>query len=1551
MDIKLNCENTDTTLPYVDLVNEILESVVMTHVGDPPRPPAHDTPPDATSTQLSVNPEFTNDAAYLLLADAYYPFALPFDRFLSIARTYLEFAGSSLYEVMKTFQIGLDPAVPGNSNPNPTPSDQTIALEYLKISANDFLILTAQPFQGALPFTGPLLSNHPELSKYYGYNPPQPPLDWVADLASVPNFLQRTGVTYDDLVSLLETHFLNPDQAITLQSNDPQNVCDVQNTVITNLVRRRVDNPDFSALQKIYRFIRLRSKLGWQISDLDEAIRALGTTDIDAPFLRKLSQVKKLQDQLNFSVAQALALWADIDTEGTGSLYVSLFQNQGALNPLDPSLPLRYTYTLPATAPVLNLSPLDPYAATISYNAGQLQFNGALGAGGQPQPMTINQERFLLSLSTDANYQQAVKQLFINQVPVQLGSLPPGFTLPTQLPDAIYYQGNQFFVVGRMSDELRTLLKALPSPIANPLAAQLTADSNYQLAIDNLYSMRWAPGTEIAVATQPLASQAGQLVPAQTISSHLNSILAALRISATDLIAIISYLWNQSAPAVPVLTPSSAGGSLASGTYYVKVSVVDAFGERLYASETSVAVTGPNGSIGVSWAPMTGAISYNVYYTTPDAGAGSESLKISPVPPASVGVNITTTAIGGSVFSGTAFPLNLTNLSAIYRYALLTRALSVSVPDLFSLIQLIGINPFQPSAPGTPGTVEFVAKALEVLQSRFSVAQLSYIYRNIAIPAAGLGPQQSDLDQFVSSLQAALAAPATEKSGATDPAGILLQHYLQAVLEPPDVSQVMSLIAGAVRYSAQLLKLPSIAFPASLQGLIAFNAGTLTITGPMSAAQENQLLALSNDPSYQAAIRNLFQQSQPAWATLYSSPSNPLPVVSFPAAYRGISSNPMPFSVGAMPVISSVSPPAAQGGASVIITGVNFGASGTVTLNGSPVAVSSWSSTQIGITLPAAATNGNIVVTVGGIASNAVPFSVGTMPVISSVSPPAAQGGASVIITGVNFGASGTVTLNGSPVAVSSWSSTQIGITLPAAATSGNIVVTVGGIASNAVPFSVGTMPVISSVSPPAGQAGASLTIAGVNFGASQGTGAVVLNGSPLTVSSWSDAQIVVTIPASATSGNILVSVGALIAIDPTSSFIMFLGPMSADQESQLLGLSSDPNYQAAIRNLFQQSAPAWAATYTFGLAQLPTITLPNLTSAAIAFDSFNQILNLTGALSDADEATLLNLSADASYQKAIESLYLESRQVLLGKLFFLDRNSLIAKLINDSSASLADKYGFVLNALLNSIGLIVQALSGTLQLDVATVRLLLVGGQASSTSALLSSAVDPNLAAIADFFALLGNGLSGSYYLSPSFTGGLAGSVITEPTIDFNWDPASVPVPGLNPSAFSAKWTGQVVGQFSETYTFYAQLSPAPASGTVTIPTAGPNVTWASGTKFDPSWAGTTIYIDNTAYTIQSVPGPTSIVLAASAAAQTAPVQYCVSPIIQSGTVTVAGMNVTWASGVKFDPSWNGAAIYIDGKAYTIQSVPGPTSIVLGSSAGAPANPFLIASRRSHSW
>jgi peptidoglycan hydrolase-like protein with peptidoglycan-binding domain len=1525
--IKLNCENTNTELPYLDLVNEILECVVATAPGETPIPPGYNTPADATSDALSVNPEYTRDAAYVPLENAYYPFSLPFDRFLSIARSYLEFAGGSLYDVMKTYQMGADPVVPANSNASPYPSDETIILEYLKISPNEFLILTGQLFQGTSPLT-----NLNDLAAYYGYTPPFPVGGWVQDLSSVPNFLQRTGINYDDLLILATTQFINPDQTMTIQPAattqppDPAQICNIDNLVIVNLVPSRVDHPDYSRLREVYRFIRLASKMGWSFADLDRALTSLGTTDIDAPSLLSISKIKQLQDALKLTVSEVLGLWADLDTNGSGSLYVSLFQNKGALNPLDPGMALQYEAQLP-TLPAGGLSSLDPYGAKLSWLGGNLQFSGNNG-----QPITPNQERYLLSLSTDPNYQDAVSQLFIqNQLTWPLQNLPAGFVLPSQLPDAIYYQQTRLSFIGEMSESMHSQLKTLKS---------LSDDPGYQLAIDNLYALRWSSETEIAVANQFLASQPGQLIPAQTISAHNSAICAALRISIADLAAIVSYLWSQSAPPPPTLTANSSGGSLASGVYYVKVSAVDAFGEWLYSRESdAIAVSGPNGLISVSWNPVPGATLYNIYYTVTDGGGGNETLEINST---GTSATITTTAIGGSVSTGTpptslAFPLNLPNLSKIYRYATLARALGRSASDLLNLIQLIGIDPFRLAAPGT---LEFVTKAREVLNSKFSIAQLNFLYRNIQNPSAGLGPRQSELDQLVASLQASLSSPPAETSPATDPTGALLQNYLNTVLEPSYASQVMLLVQKSAQYGAALPLLPLIAFPPSLVGFISYGGTNLIFTGPMSNSQLSELLSLSDDSSYQAAIENLYQQGQPAWAVTYKSPpsSNQLPPVTFPSAFAGTGSGAAPFFVGSQPVISSVSPPAAPSGATVTIDGVNFGAvQGGVTLNGAAVVVSGWTDTQIQIALPATATSGNLVVDVSNATSNAVPFSIGTQPLISSVTPPSAPAGDSLTISGVNFGSvPGSVTLDGTSLIVGGWTDAQIGVTLPVGASSGNLLITVGASASNPVPFIVGTQPVISSISPPVAQPGDSVQINGANFGSTRGLSTVTLNGVAVNVKNWSDTQITASVPTGAASGNLVVTVGVLIAIDPTNTFLTFIGPMAADQEAQLLELSSDPNYQAAVQNLFQQGQPTWAAQYTARLNTLPAISIPALTSCLISVDP-NVAITSTGALSDADAATLLGLSADYQYQKAIQSLYLQPRQLIVSKLFFLNTDNLIERLINDPSASVPERYGFVLNALLSCVSLVVQTVSRSLGLDVAVVRLLLVGGLDTGTPAIVKSAIDPSLAAIADFFALLGNGISASYYPGADYGGSLIQPPPPEATLDFSWNQTSVLSPGLDPSAFSAKWAGQLVGQFSETYTLEVTLSPKPLSGSVTV--KGPNVAWISGAKFNTAWTGEAIYIDGSGYVVQAVGSPTSLTLASNAPTETAPVPFCVSPIVLSGQVTTAGANVTWASGVQFDPSWAGM-IYVNGAAYSIQSVTSPTSLVLASSAGNQSNP-----------
>jgi regulation of enolase protein 1 (concanavalin A-like superfamily) len=67
--------------------------------------------------------------------------------------------------------------------------------------------------------------------------------------------------------------------------------------------------------------------------------------------------------------------------------------------------------------------------------------------------------------------------------------------------------------------------------------------------------------------------------------------------------------------------------------------------------------------------------------------------------------------------------------------------------------------------------------------------------------------------------------------------------------------------------------------------------------------------------------------------------------------------------------------------------------------------------------------------------------------------------------------------------------------------------------------------PFITALSATTGPAGSQVAISGLGFGATQGESIVTLNAVPVTINSWSDTVIIVTIPAGATSGFMVVSV------------------------------------------------------------------------------------------------------------------------------------------------------------------------------------------------------------------------------------------------------------------------------------------------------------------------------------------------------------------------------------------------------------------------------------------
>ena len=194
--LPLTCENTETVLPYIDVVNEILEYSVANGTLDPKA--AHDTG-QARSDELIAEPQNLLPAAYDNdhLKGAHYPLSLPFDLWLETVRRFFKHQGTTLAEAM-------DALCPTESlHDNGASFDRAaVAVESLGLSPGEAGLLTDPAI-------------HNEWFKLYGYDI-EP--EAVAALIhrngkSVPNaklLSRRLGVTYKELAGLVQTEFLNP---------------------------------------------------------------------------------------------------------------------------------------------------------------------------------------------------------------------------------------------------------------------------------------------------------------------------------------------------------------------------------------------------------------------------------------------------------------------------------------------------------------------------------------------------------------------------------------------------------------------------------------------------------------------------------------------------------------------------------------------------------------------------------------------------------------------------------------------------------------------------------------------------------------------------------------------------------------------------------------------------------------------------------------------------------------------------------------------------------------------------------------------------------------------------------------------------------------------------------------------------------------------------------------------------------------------------------------------------------------------------------------------
>ncbi|HKO41664.1 MAG TPA: neuraminidase-like domain-containing protein [Pyrinomonadaceae bacterium] len=296
--LQLTCENTDTTLPQIDLVIEIMEQIVANSTDGTTLPATGKEQTTWTSDVLAAQPEHFLPAAYEKLQAAIYPFPqLPFSLWLTEGRRYLQQMGVTRDELMVAMPL------------QPTVDDVALGTEALGMSPLEREIITTPRSQAA------------DIAPYWDIDLAGGSL--VSQLSVVEILLKKAQIDYDTLLRLLNTRFLNPDRLITVSFTGAP--CSLDGAELVGDGRRKF-------FDRSQRFIRLLTRLGWTEYDLDIAIRALYVNDFAGQkFIPKVAALQSLHKVLGVSISELSSWWVDLDTyvfeDGLVSQYEALFLN------------------------------------------------------------------------------------------------------------------------------------------------------------------------------------------------------------------------------------------------------------------------------------------------------------------------------------------------------------------------------------------------------------------------------------------------------------------------------------------------------------------------------------------------------------------------------------------------------------------------------------------------------------------------------------------------------------------------------------------------------------------------------------------------------------------------------------------------------------------------------------------------------------------------------------------------------------------------------------------------------------------------------------------------------------------------------------------------------------------------------------------------------------------------------------------------------------------------------------------------------------------------
>ncbi|MEL6674448.1 MAG: Tc toxin subunit A, partial [Bacteroidota bacterium] len=294
--IDLNGENAFETLPYLDIVNRVLENKIM-----------HEEDAGAEEKQ----------PPYGRLLDTKYPFHLPFSLDDARYRTFLSFTKARSHEIYEAYQVGQAEAA-------------IVAREYLGLSAVTYQSLISPPSEHLSFF-----------QEYYGFATDQTTGDIFDALRPVDAYLKRTNINGESLRHLLFQHlsrtsepselseanqnFINhgttdyafvPLEEAEISADTPEDTIywgDLPGDI------SQVDTSDwFKRLKAAALLIRLSSATGISILDLNTILTQCCGHVLDARALNIIATLKYISDTYEMPIDKVCVLGGLISHTGLG---------------------------------------------------------------------------------------------------------------------------------------------------------------------------------------------------------------------------------------------------------------------------------------------------------------------------------------------------------------------------------------------------------------------------------------------------------------------------------------------------------------------------------------------------------------------------------------------------------------------------------------------------------------------------------------------------------------------------------------------------------------------------------------------------------------------------------------------------------------------------------------------------------------------------------------------------------------------------------------------------------------------------------------------------------------------------------------------------------------------------------------------------------------------------------------------------------------------------------------------------------------------------------